>query len=157
MDTCTDRSSSPASPPLSAPASDATIRALFESMHLEVTDLDARIAALRELEVAMKDGGDAFDREDYDLVSASLQELADERDQRHRDHEARLRLYEESIVALEQKLETRKRLLERVDSDNSALRSNSPLMHAFAHKQAELEQQLLATKQVLCSSQDGTR
>lgn len=130
---------------------DSTIRAMFEGMHQEVAALDARMEALRELQEAMAQAGEVFDAEDHDLVSNSLEELSREREQRRSDHDARVRLYEENILALQKTLETRKRLLERVDGENSVLRSNSGLMNAFAHKQAELENKLVATKQVLCA------
>ena len=136
-------------------SSDATIRAMFETMHQEVADWDARMAALTELQQDMQEAGDAFDAEDHELLSASIRDVSCEREQRHRDHEARMRLYEESIVSLERMLQTRKSLLERVDGENSVLRNNAPLMNAFAHKQAELEEKLVATKEVLCAGCDA--
>ena len=60
---------------------------------------------------AMNNAGDVFDDEDHGLVTESMSELASERDRRRSEHEARVRLYEESIVALEGTLRTRKELL----------------------------------------------
>jgi chromosome segregation ATPase len=113
---------------------------MFRDMEKNIKDLKGRLTALESLLKEMTDDSNkgVFDPEDINEVNLQYDKKMAELEALEGDYRRKRDYYDTALLAMEQKVETRRQILEKVDTAHRVFDNNPELKDFFINKQALL-------------------